>query len=208
MRFFATLFSALALSVAVAAPAQADVGQAKAYVNDLGNRALQVMQSGQPEAQKLSQLEQMFTNQVDIEWVAKFVLGKHWRAATPDQQARYIENYRAFLVKHYTSKFTEYTSETFEVTGQRDDGNGQYTLDMKIVRPGKEDVNVAYRVRESEAGGLKIFDIIVEGVSLITTQRSEFGSVVQREGIDALIDKLAKKTADTDAKTQAALRGK
>ena len=192
----------------VAAAQAPSVASATAYINNLGKNALGVLQRDESEAQKLQQLEAMFTGEVDIEWVAKFVLGKYWRTATPEQQQRYTENYRVFLVKHYTGKFTEYTSETFKVTSGRDDGNGQYTLAMKIIRPGKEDVNVDYRVRQSEDGRLKIFDIIVEGVSLITTQRSEFASVAGREGIDSLIDRLAKKTAQTEAETQAAIRNK
>jgi phospholipid transport system substrate-binding protein len=94
------------------------------------------------------------------------------------------------LLKHYTSRFSDYSSGGFKVTNSRDDGEGEYTVSMQIIPPdSNEPVLVDYRVRKDN-GSYKIFDVIVEGVSMITTQRSEFASVLNSEGIDALIGKL------------------
>lgn len=197
--FFKTLFLALALLWNSPTHA-ATVDTAKSFINSLGSKAIGIASSGSMDKQKLSDLEQLFITNVDINWVGKFVLSGHWRTLTEDQKKRYIVNYQNFVIKHYTSHFTDYTRETFKVTNARDDGGSQYTVTMHIMRPGKEDLVVDYRVHQSEGGALKIFDIIVEGVSLITTQRSEFSSVVERKGINYLIDQLGAKAAAVDPK--------
>lgn len=196
-------FFMLIVALAFTAPAVADTQGAKHYAEDLGNKALAI--AGNKTlgvAARQGQLETLFKQSVDIPWVGKFVLGKYWKQATPEQQKNYMAHYETFVIKHYTSNFAEYTNESFKVTNVRDDGDNEYTLSTEIVRPGKENVFVDYRMRES-GKSYKIFDIIVEGVSLITTQRSEFGSVVAREGMDHLIDQLAKRSEEAEKQVSA-----
>lgn len=203
---FALLLSFLIATPAIAAAPAADkqVEAVKLFANDLGNRAIAIASNPKKTAtDRVHDLEDLFAGSVDVAWVGKFVLGANWRTLTDAQKALYLKNYQAFVLKHYTAHFAEYTQETFKIRNTRDDGNNQYTLSMDIIRPGKENVVVDYRIRKSEDGKLKIFDIIVEGVSLITTQRSEFGSVVDRKGADYLIDQLGKKAAAAEQKVAA-----
>ena len=81
------------------------------------------------------------------------------------------------------------------MTSEKDDGDGEYTvaMQMKSDENGSEPVDVNYRVRK-QGDTYKIFDVIVEGVGLLTTQRSEFSSVIADKGIDYLIDQLATKS--------------
>lgn len=195
MRRLAVLSVVLSFFFNVAAQA-ATVDDAKAFTHSLGDKAIAIMkEEGKPVDAKIKKVQDLFSNTVDIEWVSKFVLGRYWKEATDQQKKDYMKNYHDFLLKHYTEKFTEYTNESFNITNAREDSPGSFTLRMEIVRPGQESVVVDYRLH-AKGSDFKIFDIIVEGVSLITTQRSEFSSIVQRQGLDYLIDQLGKKSAD------------
>lgn len=172
------------------------VDKATEFIDQIGKDVMAVLNdaalSGQ---QKDEKLQRLFQSAVDVDWIGKFVLGKYWRTASPDQQARYSDNYRVFVVKSYTSKFREYTGgETYKIVGGKPDGSGKYLITMKIMRQTEAPVMIDYKLRDSEDDQLKIYDIVVEGVSLLTTQRSEFSSVVSRKGLDYLIDKLEART--------------
>lgn len=200
------LFYRFALLIAVvgicaAPPAQAALADdASKYIQGLGDQALAAITNPKFDKNgKQAALEKIFSDNVDFPWVGRFVMGRFWRQATDDQKARYLKEYQKFLILHYTSRFTDYTSGSFNVTGARDDGENEFTVSMQLKssEPNSEPVLVDYRVRQ-EAQGFKIFDVIVEGVSLITTQRSEFASVITNKDIDYLINELAEKSRTGD----------
>lgn len=183
---------ALALTISCfVQPAQAgSCDDAGKYMQRIGDQALAVISNKNfSKDQKQKQLEKIFSSSVDIGWVGKFVMGRHWRTATDAQKARYLKKYERFLVLHYTSRFADYAGGSFTLTGAKADENGDCTVNMSLKgdKPGDEPVLVDYRLHKS---GARIFDVVVEGVSLITTQRSEFASVIDSHGIDYLIDKL------------------
>jgi phospholipid transport system substrate-binding protein len=179
------------------------IGQANAtekeaadYTISIGNEALSILSAKSSDAQKQTQLEGMFLKIVDTDWIARFVLGASWRKMQPAQQAEYLQTYRKFLIKHYVSNFKEYTAgTTFKVLKSRPIGaKDQYLVSMAILRKGEQPINLDYRVRQ-EGSVFHAIDIVVEGVSLLATQRAEFASVIQREGVAHLIDLLKKKAA-------------
>ena len=144
--------------------------------------------------------EKLFRENVDIPWVGRFVLGRFWRQTNDAQKAKYIKEYETFLVSHYASRFSEYSNGSFKIANSRDDGENEYTITMQLLSgdAGAQPVIVDYRVRAGEKG-FKVFDVIVEGVSMITTQRAEFGSVVSDKGIDYLISQLASRKLEMPA---------
>jgi len=196
----------LALFVGLFAPAS-DAGavndDAAHYIEGIAKQALAtISNSKNSKAQKQAALDKLFKNSVDIPWVGRFVLGRFWKQATDDQKSRYMREYEKFLISHYTSRFTDYTSGTFTITGTRDDGENEYTVSMELKGSKKNDepVLVDYRVRR-EGGNFEIFDVIVEGVSLITTQRSEFSAVVSQHDIDYLITQLKNRALPSTTET-------
>jgi phospholipid transport system substrate-binding protein len=196
--FFSCFFVTLGLALLVqAAPARAASStEASAYIQNLGDSALQIISNKKSSReQKQAALEKIFAGNVDFPWVGRFVLGRYWREASEAQKARYQEHYKKFLILHYTSRFSDYTGGTFKVTSVRDDGDNEYTVGMQLHADdaSSDPVFIEYRVRKEEKS-FKIFDVIVEGVSMLTTQRSEFASVITNKGLDYLIDQLASKS--------------
>lgn len=192
MRLWRVWLVALVLSLGSVSAAQAD--EASQFIESIGNEVVTILgDKSKNDVVKESDLRTLFQKHVDVDWIGKFVLGKYWRSASPTQQQRYLEGYRGFVIKSYTSKFKEYTgSESFKIRGTTTDAQGRNIVTMELLRPGEASVMVDYKIRKEDKE-LRIFDIVVEGVSLITTQRSEFASVVSRKGLDYLIEQLNKR---------------
>jgi phospholipid transport system substrate-binding protein len=200
--FFLAVFG---LAVVMSAPVAlaASTEDAKKYASSIGDRVLAVMNSSSTsDDKKLSELETLFVKVVDVDWVGRFVLGRHWRSADEKQKSAYLDAYRDFLIKHYTSRFTEYSGETFVIEQANQRREDEFMVRMNIQRPrGQQPVIVDYMLR-AEGEDFKVFDIVVEGVSLINTQRSEFNAAVERQGLDKLTEILIKKTAALTTQTK------
>lgn len=210
MRKWAWMVAVGVMLAAMTQPAlAASADDAKAYASNIGDKVLDVMNDdATANAKKLSQLETLFVDVVDVDWVGRFVLGRHWRATDEAQRDAYLDAYRDFLIKHYTSRFAEYSGETFTVEDAVQRREGEYMVRMNIQRPqGQAPVIVDYMLREN-GESFKVFDIIVEGVSLISTQRSEFDSVVARNGVEKLTEMLKTKTAQLTTETKKDMEAK
>lgn len=171
------------------------------FANELGHKALSILSDGTlSKPGKRDKLESLFEENVDINWIGRFVLGRSWREATEQQKKAYLANYKTFLIKHYTSNLTEFNDANFEVTKVEPNERGGSTVTMRLKRPKAEDTIVSYVVRKNDDGALNVYDIIVEGVSMITTQRSEFSSVASQRGLDYLIEELGKRSTQEEAR--------
>lgn len=198
--FRGILYALVAGFLLLPAPAVAGPDEAGKYIEALGNNAVAIISNKNLNKEnKRKKIEQLFRENVDIAWIGRFVLGRFWRQATDEQKKHYLKEYETFLVHHYATRFSDYSSGSFKITGAHDDGDNEFTISMQIKSgdAGGEPVLVDYRVRADDKGrknNFMIFDIIVEGVSMITTQRSEFNSVISNKNIDYLITQLASKS--------------
>ncbi|MFM9889279.1 MAG: phospholipid-binding protein MlaC [Rickettsiales bacterium] len=186
MRRFYSLAVAGFLTAVVCQSAQA--ADAKTFVDSVAKQVLAVAQTDAPMADKEQKIEVIFSDKIDIEFIAKFVLAKHWRTATPQQQEAYLTAYKPFVLKNYAGKLAKYSGQTYELRNARSDGEA--SIVTMVIHDTGRDVLVDYRIQND-----KITDIVVENVSLLTTQRSEFNSIVESQGLDYLIGRLQKAAA-------------
>ena len=185
----------LFIAIIFAFTAQASEVSARKFTESTAKQAVKLLASDKSDDAKVESLKQLFVKAVDTRWIGRFVIGKYWRELDKTQQTEYLNNYQKFLVKHYTSNFQEYAEGTeFEVTKTKSlKRKGQYMVSMKINRPtDPQPIKVDYRVRQ-KSGKSQIIDIVVEGISLLNTQRSEFSSVIQRKGASHLIEQIKAK---------------
>ena len=180
--------------VAVASPAMADDAGAKQFVDGVASSVLQVVKAGGSKDEQQTKLLEIVDQNIDIDFVAKFVLGKFWRTATPEQQQAYLAAYRPFLKKNYVSRLTKYSGQTYTLGTPKPGEDGDTVVPMEIVDPQGQNVSMLYTVTKGP-NGYRISDIVVEGVSLLNTQRSEFNSIASSKGLDYLIDTLKQKNA-------------
>lgn len=185
----------LLLVMGLALPAQAaNPATAKKFLDQVATQVLDIVQGeGLSKAEKQAKIESIFADKVDINFVARFVLGKHWRTATPQQQQDYISSYRPFILKNYAGKLTKYSGQTYTLKNARNDGDAS-VVTMEIKDTDGQNILVDYRLKDA-GGALRIVDISVEGVSLLTTQRAEFNGIVENKGIDGLIAALKAQVA-------------
>jgi phospholipid transport system substrate-binding protein len=175
----------------VGAAHAADAAGAKAFVNTLASDVLAIVTSKDSKEAQQNKIVALIDDRIDIDFVAKFVLGKHWRTATEAQRTAYMDAYRPFLKSNYVSRLTKYSGQTYTLGTARADGDS-FTVPMTIVDPAGTNVNMLYRV-EANGKDYRVSDIVVEGVSLLSTQRSEFNSIVSNKGLDHLIQALQKR---------------
>lgn len=178
--------------------ARADLGGAEQFIQDLGDRTLAVLEQPVAPQRKLDELKLLLDQSTDLELVARLVLGRYWRQATPQQQAEYVQLFKQLVMQTMAERFSWYTGETFEITGAKPVDERDTMVATRILRPvGKAPIQVDWRVRETD-GAFLLIDILAEGVSMVVTQRAEAAEVIGQNGIDGLLaqmrDRLAQRT--------------
>ena len=164
------------------------------YIELLGNSTLVIVTSTATEVEKESKLTSLFQQAIDTDWIGKFVLGRYWRIATPEQQNTFLIVYKKYLIQNYVPYFKNYTGEKFSVVSVKPMGDDADLVSTNILHADGHVTRVDYRVTNLGNNTFVIRDIVVEGVSLITAGRDEFGSVISRVGIDGLIEMIKNKT--------------
>ena len=193
----AVLFAVAPVTVAFAAdPAAAasmsaaDQKASEAFVQTLGDRAIGVIASKQLTAdQRASAFSKILSESFDLKTIGRFVIGRSWNSATPEQQQEYTDLFKALVIKTYGSRMTLYTGEGFKVVGSHPESEMDTTVNSQITHPdGSQPTTIDWRVRDKD-GKKGVIDVIVEGVSLSVTQRQEYASIIQRSGgqIDGLL---------------------
>jgi len=150
------------------------------------------LQSG--NNQKLYQLaEEKILPSFDFERISRLVLGKAWRKATDQQKEQFKVEFRRLLLRTYSVALSKYKDEGIEIKPMRMEPSDEIvTVKTEIVRDGAQPIKVNYTLAKNGDSWF-VFDIIIEGVSLVTNYRSQFSSLIRKGGLDSLNKKLAKK---------------
>jgi phospholipid transport system substrate-binding protein len=138
----------------------------------------------------------------NFEHMTKLAVGKSWRTATPEQKQALMNEFRIMLVRTYTKAFTSYRDQIVEVKPFKLDAAAtDVTVKTAIVKPGSQQPILVDYDMEKMPNGWKVYDLTVEGVSLVTSYRGTFADQIQQIGIDGLIKTLSdkNKTAATNA---------
>ncbi len=196
IRYLATLALAMAIMIGLQAQSFAQTAEAPLsaqaqFIQSLGDRAVKLLadKALTPE-QRNAMFRQLLRDSFDLSTIARFVIGRSWRTATPEQQKEYMELFEALVVKTYSDRFALYTGEGFKVRSSQPEGDKDTIVNSNIVRPdGSPATTVTWRVRTKD-GTMGVIDVVVEGVSMSVTQRQEYASVLQRGGgdINILLD--------------------
>jgi phospholipid transport system substrate-binding protein len=130
---------------------------------------------------------------VDFDEATRLAVGRAWAEATPEQKKKLVAEFRNMLVRTYSNAIQPYQDQQMKVLPVRmKPGDTEATVRNLFIRSGGKPVPVDYSMHKTDKGW-KIYDIVVEGVSLVLTYRSEFGAVVKQTGIDGLIKRLSQK---------------
>jgi phospholipid transport system substrate-binding protein len=129
----------------------------------------------------------------DFERMARWVLGKNWRQATPEQQQRFVVEFRNLLVRTYGTALLEYNDEEVRFLPLRmSAGADEVTVRTEVQKPGGLPIPINYSMYR-RADGWKVYDVVIDGISLVSNYRTDFSAQIRSGGIDALIARIAER---------------
>ena len=149
--------------------------------------------------------EEYLLPHIDFQLISQLVLGKQWRAATPEQRHRFIHEFRQFLIRFYSTSLAEYTKENdiakdiMDFLPLRENEQGEkVTVRSLVNQPGNsQPIAVNYRLYISD-NRWKIVDVVIDDVSLIVNYRTNFATEIRRGGLEGLIKRLTERNAELE----------
>lgn len=171
--------------------------RAETFIASLTDKAVQALTvEGTSRTERVRRFRRLFNDHFAVRGIAKWILGRYWRRASDEERAEYLVLFEDMIVVSYVDRFANYTGETLAITKAMVLDGGDALVFSEIVRPtGGPPVRVDWRVATAD-GRLRIVDVVVEGTSMSTTLRSDFGSIIRRKGgrVAGLIEVLRDKT--------------
>ena len=142
-------------------------------------------------------VDQLINPHTDFDKISELVLGKLWNSATPDEKTRFKQEFKTQLIRTYSRAFVEFKDWQIRFLPlEMEPGASKVIVKTEVLQPGLQPVGVNYRMLLSN-GAWKAYDIVIEGVSLVTNYRSTFSNEVKTKGsLSAVIDSLAKRNAE------------
>ncbi|HEY9199064.1 MAG TPA: ABC transporter substrate-binding protein [Gammaproteobacteria bacterium] len=196
-RVITALLLGLALNAAVAVAGNADP---ETLVRETSDRMLVVLKEQnaviKAEPQRLYALvADIVLPHFDFERMARWVLGKHWKRATPEQQQRFVDEFRTLLVRTYGTALLDYTDQKINFLPMRKSENTEdVTVRTEVIQPGGQPIPINYSMFHRE-DGWKVYDVSIDGISLVSNYRTDFSNQINTAGLDGLIQKLAERNA-------------
>ena len=181
------------MAAPVVTAAEAD-SEAQAAVRDTTEKVLAVLRSEidslKTDPSRLYGLvEEVIVPSFDFERMSRWVLGRHWRSASKEQRAAFVEEFEALLVRTYSQALLNYRDQTVDFEATRKRSEDEVTVRAKIDQGSGPAIPISYEMYRT-GSGWKVYDVAVDGVSLVINYRSSFSQEVTRNGIDGLIQRL------------------
>ncbi len=144
--------------------------------------------------ERRDQLRQILFARFDFAEMAKRSLGSNWRRRTPKEQEEFVRLFTDLLERAYIDRIESYTDEKFVYMGEKQDGKyGE--VESRIVTSKKEEFSINYKVQLA-GGEWKVYDVIIENISLVNNYRSQFNRVISNSSYEDLISRLREKQAE------------
>jgi phospholipid transport system substrate-binding protein len=161
---------------------QTDIARATAFIQTTGEELVAAINATNASvAQRRERVAAVLRRAVDVDGVGRFILGRWWRTASPEQQQEYLQLFEEVLIRNLSARFGEYQGVRFSLGRTQARTEEDALVSTIVERPGNPAFGLDWRVAEV-GGQLKVVDVIAEGTSLRLTTRSEYSSVVTRNG--------------------------
>ncbi|TDY03887.1 MlaC/ttg2D family ABC transporter substrate-binding protein [Thiohalophilus thiocyanatoxydans] len=206
------LFSALLLALFLSLPAQSvtaadEPDKARQILEEVAREMVQATNARRDEIKADPKVveelvEELLLPHIDLLTASRWVLGKHWRTASKEQKLNFMRHFRGMLLRFYSTALADYLSENtvdedlirFQPVRAEADSD-DVTVRSRVHPPGGDSIPVNYHMHLTDKGW-KVYDVSVEGVSVITTYRNSFNDEIRRDGLDKLIARLADRDSD------------
>jgi len=170
-------FGAFAIAAALLAqPHSSLAADPAAFVNQLETQGMQALRLA--PAQRAAQLRQLFQADFDVPEIGRFVLGRYWNALTPQQQQEFMAVFEDFTAHAYAERLGQYANAPFKIIGSRA-ADGTTVVNSEIDRANGPPVKAEWHLAD-RGGRYVVTDVVLDGVSMKVTERSEFAGIIQR----------------------------
>jgi phospholipid transport system substrate-binding protein len=169
-------------------------------VHDTSEQMLKVLRANREMLDKdpdriIDLVEEIVVPHFDFVRISAWVLGKHWRTATPQQRGKFVQEFQSLMVNTYATALLEYSDYKITYTPVRmAPGDRVVMVRTNVERVGADAINLDYRMFHGKQGW-KVFDILVDNVSLVANYRTSFDQEIRETSMDALINRLAEHNA-------------
>lgn len=182
--------------------------EAQQLVMDTSTRVLERLREDQQNLKANPDLiyplvEDLVLPHFDFERMSVWVLGKNWRKADAQQQRQFVDAFRTLLVRTYARALLEYTDQQINfLPFHAEEDAKRVTVRTEIAQPGGVNIPINYSMFQNRDGKWKVYDISVDGVSLVTNYRTSFASEIRQGGIEKLLQRLAEMNAEKGASSE------
>lgn len=183
----------LSLFLLISKISYADLNTANAYSNKVVAEILNAASIEEDIISVRKNIINVVRDNIDINFISQFVLGKHWRSVTPEQKEEFSKLYEDYLILTYAPKFEGYNNEKYEIITTEEISKNKYISKVDLILSEDSVVQLEIFFIENDNAVFKIVDISGEGISFASTQRSEFSSVISTRGMDVFLKKLKQK---------------
>jgi phospholipid transport system substrate-binding protein len=163
------------------------------FVQSTVNRASQVLSDNLSKDQKIIELKSIAAETVDIKGIGMYTLGSYRKILSEDQKNEYAILFEQYFLKTFSSRLAEYSNPEIEVKS-KEKLNKNYTMVSSVLVSTEQrpEVKIDWRIYTKNPDDLKIRDLIIEGLSLVRTQKEEFASIIESNNgdINALLTSL------------------
>ena len=139
-------------------------------------------------AGRYERLEPIVHSQFDLPFMAAKSVGRYWKTASQEEQDKLVKTFSRFSVANYAGRFDGWSGQSFETLGVDSSARGTMLVRTMLLNPSGDDIQLYYRLRNGTDGRWKIIDVYLNGtVSELALRRSEYSSLIEREGFEALL---------------------
>ena len=189
---------ALAALLAFSATRPAFAATPRETIDQTATQVIEILKDKSLDtAARRRRVEDVSNQHFDFDVISRLALARNWATLSPEQQTRFIEEFRQHLSVTYGRNLDSYSNEKVVILGDREEQRGDWSVKTKIARGGgNDDILVDYRLRKVANGDeWKIIDVTIESVSLVANFRSQFQEIMASGGADRLLTLLAEKNA-------------
>jgi len=186
--------------VALGAPRPAvatELSDPAIFVREFSAQAIGVLADRNLSGERREQaFRELLTAGFDVKAISRFVLGRYWRRTTEAEREEFMGLFEDLIVATYSRRFSDYSGQTLEVQAIRVENEKKAAVASRILRQAGAPIQIDWRLRR-RGDSWRIVDVVVEGMSMVLSQRSEYAAVIKSDGgkIRGLLAKLRAKTA-------------
>jgi phospholipid transport system substrate-binding protein len=152
------------------------------------------LKKSQYEGKRRAELRKAIGSIFDFEQMAKLSMGAHWKKRTPAEQKAFVPLFQSLLENSYAKKIESYNNE--KVVYLRENMEGEYSeVKSKVLTAKGEEFSLDYRLKKQGSKWM-VYDVVIEGVSLVANYRGQFNRIIQAQGYNELVKKLQAKGTD------------